>query len=110
MRTKKTPRRFDGEFLILLTCELFFAAFANLVADGATGFARALARGLAFAATAVLECCLQVRFVDSFDVFHVVIPPKIYRVRSTTNSAIRSSAILTEIFSDDERFIRAAST
>ena len=94
---------------MLQTCELFLLAFANLVADGAAGFARALARSLAFAAAAALECRLQVRFVDSLDVFHVAIPPKIYRVRATTNSAICSSASPTEVFRFDGRLTRAAS-
>ena len=47
-----------------------FLAFTNLVADGATGFARALARGLAFAATAAFARGLKIRFVDGLDVFH----------------------------------------
>ena len=50
--------------------KLFFLAFTNLIADGATCLARALARGLAFAATALFERGLKIRLVDCLDVFH----------------------------------------
>ena len=89
--------------------ELFFTAFADLVADGAGSFARALARRLTFAAAALVERVLKIRFVDGFDVFHFDYLQKIYLVRSTTNSAICSRASATEIFSDAGRFTRADS-
>ena len=46
--------------------------FADLIADGATGFASGLTGGLAFAATALCQRGLKVRFVDCLNVFHVI--------------------------------------
>ena len=56
---------------------LFFLTFANLIADGTTGFARRLARRLTFAATALLNRGLKIRLVDCLDVFHVISSQKI---------------------------------
>ena len=45
---------------------------ANLIADGAAGLAGTLARGLTFAATALLERGLKIRLVNGLDVFHFI--------------------------------------
>ena len=52
--------------------ELFLLTFANLIADGATGLARALARGLTLSATARFARLLEIRLVNRLDVFHVI--------------------------------------
>ena len=52
--------------------KLFLLPLADLIADGATCLARRLTRGLAFAATALLERGLKRRLVDGLDVFHVI--------------------------------------
>ena len=58
--------------------KLFLLTFANLVADGAAGLAGTLARGLTFAATALLERGLKVRLVNGLDVFHVISSFKVF--------------------------------
>ena len=57
--------------------KLFFLTFADLIADGAAGFAGTLARRLTFAATALLNRRLKIRLVDCLDVFHVISSQKI---------------------------------
>ena len=57
--------------------KLFLLTFANLVADGATGFARRLTRRLTLAATALLNRGLKIRLVNCLDVFHVISSQKI---------------------------------
>ena len=47
---------------------LFLLAFADLIADGAAGFASRLARRLALAAAALFHARLQCRFVDCLNV------------------------------------------
>ena len=49
---------------------LLFLTYADLVADGAGSFARALTGSLTFTAAAFFKRGLQIRFVDSLDVFH----------------------------------------
>jgi len=53
-----------------------FAVFANLVANGARGFASGLAGSGAFATAASAESFIQHSFIDSFDMFtHSKLPP-----------------------------------
>jgi len=53
-----------------------FAMFANLVANGARGFASGLAGSRAFAAAASAESFVKHSFINSFDMFtHSKLPP-----------------------------------
>jgi hypothetical protein len=55
--------------------KLFLCVLALLVSNTAAGFASRLARGLAFAATAVLCAFAKVASFDSLDMFHNRKPP-----------------------------------
>ena len=50
---------------------LFLVALALLVSDAAAGLASRLARGLAFAASAILCALAKVLGFNSLDVFHI---------------------------------------
>ena len=55
--------------------QLFLGVLALLVSDTAAGLASRLARGLAFAATAVLCAFAKVTSFDGLDMFHNRKPP-----------------------------------
>ena len=52
---------------------LLVFAFALLIGNAAAGLASGLAGSLAFAATAL--ACAKLTGLESFDMFHVVVPP-----------------------------------
>ena len=74
------PRRGEKSFpmprwkerLLLLA---FLLVLALLICNAAAGLASRLARGLAFAATAVLRACAKITRLKSLNVLHRILPP-----------------------------------
>ena len=67
------PPVIDGIFIG--TKLLVFLLFALLVCNTTAGLASRLARGLAFAAAAVLRACAKVAGLKSLNVLHGILPP-----------------------------------